>query len=75
MYMKGMAKAKRPRTAAQIEAEKRREAVDQHGKTLVRHTKASAIALAKLRERFEDMSDPELLRLGVQELAAKRNKR
>lgn len=67
--------AKRARTPAQIEAEARREKTDALGKVLVRHTKESATALAKLRKRFDDKSDPEIMRIALVELAAKPSNR
>jgi len=63
-------KPRRARTQAQIDAELRREENDRHGKTLVRHTKESSAALAKLQKRLE-LSGPEVMRLAVVELAAK----
>ena len=66
--------AKRPRTQAQIEAEKKREEADKLGKVLVRHTKKSAAAMRKLQERIPDASAPELYRMALIELATKGNR-
>ena len=65
------AKRPRPRTQAQIDSECRRE--ERSVNTLVRHTEQSAAALVKLRKRF-DMSDPEIMRTALIEMATKRGR-
>lgn len=70
-----MAKAKavaRERTKAQIDSELRREK-DGWGKLTIRHTEKSVKDLDKLRRRFDE-SDPEIVRIALSELAAKRGR-
>lgn len=61
--------AQRKRTKAQVDAEARREATDELGKVLVRHTPESAAALRKLQRRQPHASAPELYRTALVELA------
>jgi hypothetical protein len=62
----------RQRTQAQREAEARHEE-KAPGKTLVRHTPQSLADLRALSGRFEGLSDPELIRLALREMAARQN--
>lgn len=66
--------AKRPRSAAQIDAEARREEADKLGKVLVRHTADSAAAMRKLKKRFPEAKPPELYRMALIEMASKGNR-
>lgn len=61
----------RERTKAQIDSELRREKHSE--KTLVRHTEQSSAALSKLRDRIDE-SDPEIMRVALIEMAAKKKR-
>jgi hypothetical protein len=65
--------AKKARNPAQVAAEKRRDAADVLGQLKIRHTKESLVALNKLQDRFPDATGPEIARMALIELAAKRN--